>query len=58
MAGEEVTEKEEQERKAKLPKTINLPALQRARIDEGIYGEYGNEIICYHSLREAAEIVD
>lgn len=39
LAGEEVTEKEEQERKAKLPKTIKLPAQEGARIDEGIYGE-------------------
>lgn len=39
MAGEELTEEEEQERKPKLPKTIKLPAQEGARIDEGIYGE-------------------
>lgn len=39
MAGQELTEKEEQERKTELPKTIKLPAQGGARIDEGIYGE-------------------
>lgn len=39
MAGEEVTEKEEQERKGELPEATKLPAQEGARIDEGIYGE-------------------
>lgn len=32
LAGEKVTEKEEQERKGKLPKTIKLPAQEGARM--------------------------